>query len=423
MKRVLLLGFVLVGVTVHQSHAQQCSNTSVGLTPLNDIGTGFYRGLQGGLYPDGENVRPDAHNAAGVAIANEIRPLDVNGNPDDLQGRIVMLSIGMSNTMQEFEYLQILADSIENKNPNLVLVNGAQGGQDIDQIIDSTDSFWRKIDDTLSALGLSGRQVQVIWFKEAEAYPLIGNDTAFVPYVSSLAARFKIAMSIIRSKYENAQLCYIASRIYGGYATDELNPEPFAYYNGWSVKSIIEAQIDGDTSLTYSEPDPRSPWLSWGVYLWADGLMPRSDNLTWICPDDYLPDGTHPSAIGRTKVASMLLDFFMNDETTQPWFLGTISTEVGGQLANGVPLSYHVTNYPNPFNPATTIRFDIPVAQHVTLTVYDILGQEVERLVDREVSGGVHEVLFNAPKEGSGLYFYRLMAGRNSVSGSMVFIK
>jgi hypothetical protein len=302
---------------------QNCDNISVGLIPLNDLGTGFYRGLQGGLYPDGANVRPFSHNEAGLALAREIRPLDVNGFPDSTSGKIVLLSIGMSNTRDEFQHFQLLVDTLQQKNPYLQLVNGAQGGWDIDLIIDSTARYWLVISDTLERLGLSEQQVQAIWFKQAEAFPgLDGGDTAFVPYASVLAEKLKLAMNIIRQKFPNAYLGYVASRIYGGYANIRLNPEPFACYTGWADKFLIEDQINGDSLLAYDGPDPKAPWLSWGVYLWADGLVPRSDGLTWVCPDDFKEDGTHPSdPVGRAKVAQKLLEFFMTDETTVTWFL------------------------------------------------------------------------------------------------------
>src|SRR5262249_18243161 len=58
-----------------------------------------------------------------------------------------------------------------------------------------------------------------------------------------------------------------------------------------------------------------------GPYLWADGLTPRSDGLTYAC-SDFISDGTHPAPGGaRDKVAQMLLTFFKTDTTTRPWFL------------------------------------------------------------------------------------------------------
>ncbi len=82
--------------------ASTCARDSTGLIPLNDLGTGFYKGLEGGLYPGGSNVGPPAHTSSGVEIANTTVPLDTLGGPGPTNGKIVLLSIGMSNTNFEF---------------------------------------------------------------------------------------------------------------------------------------------------------------------------------------------------------------------------------------------------------------------------------------------------------------------------------
>src|SRR5437764_10850845 len=70
--------------------------------PLNDLGNGKYLGqFEGGLYEHGANVPPADHNAVGLGQAALVRPLDRNGNPS-ASGRIAMISVGMSNTTQEF---------------------------------------------------------------------------------------------------------------------------------------------------------------------------------------------------------------------------------------------------------------------------------------------------------------------------------
>ena len=68
-------------------------------------------------------------------------------------------------------------------------------------------------------------------------------------------------------------------------------------------------------------------------------------------------------------------------------------------------------NYPNPFNPVTTIEFEIPEREFVSLKVYDVRGSEVANLVDGEKSAGSYKVRFNAYKLSTGIYFYRLQAG------------
>ena len=301
------------------SSVNTCTNTCVGLTPINDLGSDFYMGLQGGLYPGGSNIRPSGHDSAGVAIAQGIQPLGTDGTVDIDAGKIVLISIGMSNAMQEFEYFQLAVDTLRSRHPSLVVVNGAQGGKDIDKMLDTADEFWDVIADELSAAGLTHDQVQIIWFKQAEAHPVVAPT--FPGYPDDLKMRFSDAMRLLKNVFPNAKLCYIASRIYGNYGTTPLNLEPFAYYQGWAVKRLIEDQINGDPGLTYSGSDPASPWLSWGTYLWADGLNPRNDGLTWICPDDYDRDGNHPSVTGRIKVAQLLLEYLMSDPSATPWLL------------------------------------------------------------------------------------------------------
>jgi hypothetical protein len=68
-------------------------------------------------------------------------------------------------------------------------------------------------------------------------------------------------------------------------------------------------------------------------------------------------------------------------------------------------------NYPNPFNPGTTIKYDLPKATHVSLTVYDLLGRELSVLVNERRDAGVYEVKFDGSNLASGVYFYYLQAG------------
>lgn len=82
------------------------------------------------------------------------------------------------------------------------------------------------------------------------------------------------------------------------------------------------------------------------------------------------------------------------------------------QSEEGMPAVFGLAqNYPNPFNPTTTIYFDIPVKSHVTLKVYNVIGQEVVTLVEEEKTPGRYSVRLNAAALASGAYFYRLVAG------------
>jgi hypothetical protein len=296
--------------------AQNCAQTSTGLVPINDLGTGLYQGQMGGLYPNGSNVRPEHHTIDGLAEAAQILPRDASGSPA-ANGKIVFLSIGMSNCTQEFSRFVQLGNADPLKSPNVMLVDGAQGGQTALIITDPTANFWTVVEQRLQTAGVTDAQVQAIWFKEADAGPTNG----WPAYAQTLRAEFGTVMNILRTRFPNARVCFLASRIYAGYATSQLNPEPYSYEQGFSCKWLIEDQINGLASLNFTPAHGPvvSPWIDWGTYNWADGLTPRSDGLTWACAD-FQSDGTHPSTSGREKVAQALLAF-VHAEPTAAWYL------------------------------------------------------------------------------------------------------
>ncbi|GAB1443506.1 hypothetical protein MASR2M39_23470 [Ignavibacteriales bacterium] len=80
-------------------------------------------------------------------------------------------------------------------------------------------------------------------------------------------------------------------------------------------------------------------------------------------------------------------------------------------------------NYPNPFNPSTVIRFAIPVAGEVSLSVYNTLGQKVAQLLNSTMPAGYHQVEFNAKDLPSGLYMYEVKAGEFSSTKKMLLMK
>ena len=76
-----------------------------------------------------------------------------------------------------------------------------------------------------------------------------------------------------------------------------------------------------------------------------------------------------------------------------------------------LPLEYALyQNYPNPFNPSTTVRYDLPRATFVTLTIFDILGRQISTIVEEEKPAGAYQVNVYVPNLPSGVYFYRFQA-------------
>ncbi|MBI4549057.1 MAG: T9SS type A sorting domain-containing protein [Ignavibacteriae bacterium] len=99
-------------------------------------------------------------------------------------------------------------------------------------------------------------------------------------------------------------------------------------------------------------------------------------------------------------------------------------TGVGHEPVAGKPTEFKLhQNYPNPFNPVTTIRYELPKASHVTLKIFNVLGQEVAVLVDGMQGAGYKLVKFNASKLPSGVYFYRMIAGDFAQSRKLIIMK
>ncbi|MBP9582503.1 MAG: T9SS type A sorting domain-containing protein [Ignavibacterium sp.] len=90
----------------------------------------------------------------------------------------------------------------------------------------------------------------------------------------------------------------------------------------------------------------------------------------------------------------------------------------------GIPTVYDLAqNFPNPFNPSTTIRYQIPQDGIVTLKIYDILGSEVATLVNEQKAAGKYEINFNASNFASGVYIYKIQAGSFNSSKKLMLLK
>jgi hypothetical protein len=275
-----------------------------------------------GLYPGGSNARPPAHAADGLVAAARIVPRDASGAPHP-DGKIVLLSIGMSNTMIEYrEFERNVAPQQPGINPSLEIISGAVAGQPVNKWLDPNAPVWQVVNDRLAHRRVTPEQVGAVWLKHA----YIG----VLPW-QSLQADLETVIGNLRDKFPNLQIVYVSSRT-RSYSLESrgTSPEPTAFETGYAVKGLTTKYINGEM--------PSRPYVTWGPYLWADGENPRSDGLTWLAAD-MERDCVHPSDSGARKVANLLLAHFTTDSTAAPWF-----------MADGKPLP--VT--PSPTRPTVT---------------------------------------------------------------------
>lgn len=297
---------------------------------LTDMGTRTYHGFDGGLYPGGSNTIPTDHLARGQAAAARIRRRAPDGSLS-ATGRYVLLSIGMSNTTQEFSAFipSAAADAQVNK-AALAIVDGAASGRTAEAWVSPTSADYDRIRDSrLTPAGFGEGQVQIVWLKVANPGPTVSLPSPTAD-AYRLVAQMGAILRALKTRYPNLQQVFTSSRIYAGYATTTLNPEPFAFESGLSVRWVVEAQIEqmrngavNARAGSLSE-GTIAPWVAWGPYLWADGTTARSDGLTWN-RSDLLDDGTHPSTSGRQKVATRLLEFLKASAASRCWFLAAQS--------------------------------------------------------------------------------------------------
>jgi hypothetical protein len=298
--------------------------TTTPITPLTDLGTGTYGGEEGGLYSGGTNVRPTSQTTYGQTLAGEVKPLSSTGTSEPTGGKIVFLALGESTALDEFG-VGFLPLALHDPaiNPNIVFVDGAQGGATPGELLTTTGNkyFNSIINNYLPDQGVTADQVQVVWIEDSNG---IATGT-FPTDMNTLTTDYETVLKNLHTLFPNLLMAYFSSRIYAGYSNGvaKINPEPYAYEAGFATKNVIGDQYGNTGGICGGNgcSPITAPWVSWGPYYWANGLLASENGMVWTC-QDLQKDGTHPqSPSGDLKVASQILNFFKTDVTTTPWFL------------------------------------------------------------------------------------------------------
>jgi hypothetical protein len=198
-------------------------------------------------------------------------------------------------------------------------------------------------------------------------------------------------------------------------------------YVQWEDNPEIAICVSGDNGVSWSQP----------VFLNALETPELADMIpVYVYPGDKIED------LGNNHGKLHL--FFLNDYEYGPYGQGGInpggmqtycaldidfSPFVSSQPTTIPQPEIYLTNYPNPFNPETTITFSVPqTSSFVTLSIYNIKGQKVKKLVNEVLPAGKHSVVWNGTDDndsqvGSGIYFYKLKAGDFEKSRKMLLLK
>lgn len=149
--------------------------------------------------------------------------------------------------------------------------------------------------------------------------------------------------------------------------------------------------------------------------------IPSHDTVKFVLK--YLPPVTKVSTLNEVRTDSI---YFYNNSQNRPVVIINVINDIPLSVDenNNIPINYSLSqNYPNPFNPATTILYSIPYSNHVTLEVYNILGQRIKKLVDELQYEGNYKITFDASELPTGVYIYRLKSGSYVESKKMLILK
>ena len=167
-------------------------------------------------------------------------------------------------------------------------------------------------------------------------------------------------------------------------------------------------------------------------------LHAPDENVVFTMLRREVPDGAYEEITGAGITADGL-SFTFRDAGCEPGVMylyrvdiaddGGSRTlfETGPVSTPMIPLTLY-QNYPNPFNPSTTIHYYLPQVGRVVLDVYDAAGRRIITLIDEEQAQGAHTIEWNGreacgAETASGIYFYRLVAGKEKISKKMVLLR
>ncbi len=182
----------------------------------------------------------------------------------------------------------------------------------------------------------------------------------------------------------------------------------------WTVDTVGMGST-GVISFAVSGTNVFAGTYSRGVFL------STNNHTSWTAVNSGLPIGNSSYVRALTSMGTYL--FAGTDDGVWRRPLSEMITSVEPAIRELPSVFLLSQNYPNPFNPTTTIRYTLPHRSHVTLTVYNTLGQKIAELINADTGAGYHEVKFDGSRLASGMYVYRLQAGDYLAAKKLILLK
>jgi hypothetical protein len=235
---------------------------------------------------------------------------------------------------------------------------------------------------------------------------IVGN-AAFQPWLSTLQQLND--MYILYRNADNPTNDPASSAVYGEYFVSNVNT-PIAM-------TTFGIRVN-DNGMNHFYCDTNSIYIKGGLYSYNSTHPLTADlkgNKAFLIP-----------LLAKVSYIRGMLDYTNGNYKLEPRKdddFGTIVTGVFME-ANSTPKKFTLEqNFPNPFNPSTTIRYSVPARSNVTLKIYNILGQQVESLINMEQGVGSYVIQYNASRLATGVYFYELRAGDYRDIKKMLLLK
>lgn len=174
--------------------------------------------------------------------------------------------------------------------------------------------------------------------------------------------------------------------------------------------------------------DPSNYWLDISttgiypyVYQTSQQMQPDSAFHFRVCEGDWIIVSPY---FGDQYVPDVWTTTVNVTEDSSNYYVEIHYASTGIEDKKPIPKSFYVrSNYPNPFNPTTTIEFGIPAQEKVTVSIYNVNGQKIATLVDGTLSPGVHKVQWDGSGVASGMYFYQVQTPKKTIIRKMLLIK